>query len=180
MDCANPFQLLKMQQVVAGVQPSHVLQGFLTPFTMDPHSDQIRGTQILPNSHVCPSKRGELVDGGPDVDVTVSEATRPQILIVARQDRPIMRHDHAESKAAHEFGVRQMLDHFANGPLAGSLGPRRDLRGHRVKESLESGWGLAQDRDRVIVTEQVKKSGNVGGDVGRGGRSGIAEDAHGV
>jgi hypothetical protein len=26
----------------------------------------------------------------------------------------------------------------------------------------------------------VKKSGNVGGDVGRGGRSGIAEDAHGV
>jgi hypothetical protein len=134
---------------------------------------------MLPDSHVCATEHGELLEGVADFDVAVSKATRPQILIVAHQTWPIVRHDHTKSEAAHELRVRQMLDHFTNRPLAGSFWPCRDFRGHRVEESMKSGRGLAEDRHGVIVTQQVKKSGNVGRGVGRRGRSGIAEDAHG-
>ena len=42
----------------------------------------------------------------PDFDVAVAEATRPEILVVARQRRPIVCHDHAEPEAAHELEPR--------------------------------------------------------------------------
>ena len=152
---ANPFQLPEVQKVVAGVQPPHVFEALLAPLAVDPHSDKIRRTQMRPNSHVCPTERGKLLEGVPDVDVAVSEAARPEILIVARQRRPIMRHDHTEPESAHQLGVREMLDHFTNGPFAGRLWPCHDLQGHRVEESVKSGRRLAEDRNGVIVTEQV-------------------------
>ena len=93
----------------------------LTPLAVDPHSDQIRGIQLLPNTHVGPTQHGKLLDGIADVHLAVLEATRPEILIVARQRGAIVGQDHAEPEAAHELGVRQMLDDFANRPLAGSF-----------------------------------------------------------
>jgi hypothetical protein len=171
--------LPEVQQVVTGVQPPQVLEALLTALGVDPHSGQIRETQMLPDPHVCPAERGKLFEGVPDVDVAVSEATRPEILIVAHQRWPIVRHDHTKPEAAHELGVREMLDHFTNGPLPGSLWRCHELGRHRVEESLNIGRGLAEDRDGIAVAEQVEKRGNVGRRVGRRGRSGIAEDAHG-
>src|SRR5688572_6255978 len=72
-----------------------------------------------------------------------------------------------------------MLHDFTNRPLAGSLRARHDRLGHRVQEPVENGGGLAQHKYRVIVAKQVEKAGNVGRNIARGGRSGIAEDAHG-
>src|SRR3979490_2904481 len=117
---------------------------------------------MLPDSHVCATERGELLEGVPELDVPVSKATRPQILIVAHQRWSIVRHDHTKSEAAHELRVRQMLDHFTNRPLAGSFWPSHDFRGHRLEKSVKSGRGLAEDRHGVMVTEQVEKAGNVG------------------
>lgn len=90
---------------MSGIQPPQVFKALLAPLAMDPNSDQIRGIQTLPNTHVAPTDCAKLLECVADFDVAVPEATRPEVLIVARQRRPIMRQDHAEPEAAHELRV---------------------------------------------------------------------------
>jgi hypothetical protein len=173
-----PLQLPKVQEVVTRIQAAHVLEALLAPFAVEPNSLQIRWAQTLPKTQVGPTERDELLQGVLNLDIAVPEATGPEILIVARERGPIVREHHAEPEAAYEFRVREVLNDLANRPLAWRFWHGRDVRRHGVEELLKCRGSLAEDRDRLLLTEQLKKRGDVSRDVSRTRRSWIAEDAH--
>jgi hypothetical protein len=58
---ANSFELLQVQDVVAGTEPLHVREALLAALAVDPAPGPLGGTQALPDAHVGATKRGELI-----------------------------------------------------------------------------------------------------------------------
>src|ERR1700722_20203762 len=85
---ANSFQLLQVQDVVAGTEPLHVREALLAALAVDPDSGQLGGAQALPDADVGATKRGELVVRVADVSVAVFQMACPEVLIVAHQRGP--------------------------------------------------------------------------------------------
>ena len=158
---ANALELAPVKEVVAGIHPTEVFEALLPALAVDADAGEIGRRKTPPDAQVGPADRLELLESVSEVDIRIMQSPRPEILVVAGQRRPVVRQNHAQPETADELGVSKVLDHVANRPLAGRLGPPGDFGRHRLEKPLEHGGGLLQHRDRVLVAEQAEKGRHV-------------------
>src|SRR5687768_2671211 len=98
-----------MNEVVASIQFDHVVECFLAALGVDTHSLEVCSTCSLQESQISASERREESKSFFMIRLSVAMALSPQILIVARKLRLIVRKDHPKPIAKNQLRVCKML-----------------------------------------------------------------------
>jgi hypothetical protein len=155
--------LPQVQQIVPRVQAAQMLQALLSALDMHTDAFQLvwRGAHEQPQ--VRAAQHPELLERQIRIRLVVAKPLGPQVLVVTRQRRSVVRQNLTDAPARCNLGVGQVLQDLSDRPLAWPFCLAKLRCGKSVDRAREENRCLAKDRERVAVTEQIEYCSNVCG-----------------
>jgi hypothetical protein len=157
----DPLELLRMDDVVPSVQPHHVLHAFLAALFVHSHAPELVRAAASEQLEVALTQRSEAAQRKLHVSLVVAESLRPQVLIVARKRRPIVRQHHAQPPAPYDLRIDHVRQHLPDRPLSGGLGRTQLLRRQTFDRAREGGGRLRQHAERILLSERAENGGYI-------------------
>jgi hypothetical protein len=157
----DTLNLPAVQQVVAAVHLHHVRHAFLASFGMHAHPREVGRGDSAEEPQVGVALVLEVSERLGNRHARVTQAARPQVLVVSGDDRTIVCEHHPQAPPPDEVGVRQVLHHVPNRPFALDLRLRRFGVGHSSEQAADDFRCLPQDVERLAIPEQAEERARV-------------------
>src|SRR6185437_7345933 len=116
----------------------------------------LRRLERAKQPQVGDAEPSQLAQGIAERDLAITKASGPDVLVVARQRRGILREHRTDSIAGDQLGVREVLNDFYYRPLSRRFRAPQGRVVEAANPLVDPGDQLAQDGERIPVAQHAE------------------------